>query len=365
MKIFLSIITFFAFCQLSSSQLRYPDGPFKTYFESGEVKTEGQCLDGKRVGEWKDYYENGQISRTYKYHKGKYLKRFVRLFYEDGNLKQETTKVDDYYVVLGYYESGNIKFKRKFEGGFYKEFRENGVLKIEADYEKYELNGVWKLYHENGNLAWQVNYLNGYRNGGYKQFYENGKLKLEGVIIKEKKKGEEKRYSQEGHLEWKGNYDNDAFDKTWVQYDASKNKINKIKFKNGIPVDASDENLLEATIVPEGVFEKVPIYPGCESVYGNTARKNCMSTAIAKFVNLNFNSRIALENGLSGRQRIAVIFKIGKDGKVFAIRARAPHPALEKEAIRLIKSLPKFQPGYQKGKPVVVPYSLPILFQVQ
>ena len=46
------------------------------------------------------------------------------------------------------------------------------------------------------------------------------------------------------------------------------------------------------------------------------------------------------------------------------VDARAAHPELEKEAIRVVKSLPKLVPGYVDGEPVVVPYSLPILFQL-
>jgi len=62
-------------------------------------------------------------------------------------------------------------------------------------------------------------------------------------------------------------------------------------------------------------------------------------------------------------QRISVIFKIDKNGNVIDIRARAPHPRLVKEAIRVLNMLPKMKPGIQRGKPVVVPYSLPINFQ--
>ena len=47
------------------------------------------------------------------------------------------------------------------------------------------------------------------------------------------------------------------------------------------------------------------------------------------------------------------------------VRSRAPHPRLEKEAARVINMLPKMKPGKQRGKPVIVPYSLPITFQVQ
>ena len=74
---------------------------------------------------------------------------------------------------------------------------------------------------------------------------------------------------------------------------------------------------------------------------------------------------IAGDLGLSGRQRISVIFKIDKTGSVTGVRARAPHPRLEKEAQRVINLLPKMKPGKQRGKAVIVPYSLPIIFQVQ
>ena len=63
--------------------------------------------------------------------------------------------------------------------------------------------------------------------------------------------------------------------------------------------------------------------------------------------------------------RINVIFKINAQGLVVDVKARAPHPALAAEAERVIKRLPKFEPGILNGEPVTVPYSLPIKFQVQ
>ena len=116
--------------------------------------------------------------------------------------------------------------------------------------------------------------------------------------------------------------------------------------------------------VPFSVIENVPIFPGCEKG-NNAAKRDCMSKKISQFVNKKFNTELASDLGLSGRQRINVIFKIDKKGDVVGIRARAPHPGLEKEAKRVIGLLPKMKPGKQRGKPVNVPYSLPIIFQVQ
>ncbi len=124
------------------------------------------------------------------------------------------------------------------------------------------------------------------------------------------------------------------------------------------------EEVEEDIEVPFAVIENVPVYPGCEK--GNNAKKKaCMSEKISKFVQKKFNTELAGELGLTGRQRINVIFKIDKNGNITGIRSRAPHPRLEKEAARVIGMLPKMKPGKQRGKAVIVPYSLPIVFQVQ
>ena len=128
--------------------------------------------------------------------------------------------------------------------------------------------------------------------------------------------------------------------------------------------DLEIEEVEEDIEVPFAVIENVPIFPGCDK--GNNAeRRKCMSQKITKFVQRKFNTDLAGDLGLSGRQRINVIFKIDKNGDVVGVRARAPHPRLEKEAARVINLLPKMKPGKQRGKAVIVPYSLPIIFQVQ
>ena len=51
-----------------------------------------------------------------------------------------------------------------------------------------------------------------------------------------------------------------------------------------------------------------------------------------------------------GKKRIIMLFKIDKVGNIVDIKAKAPHPRLQKEAIRIIKLLPKMKPGRQRGK---------------
>ncbi|MFD0989220.1 energy transducer TonB [Mariniflexile jejuense] len=114
------------------------------------------------------------------------------------------------------------------------------------------------------------------------------------------------------------------------------------------------------------VIENVPVYKGCDHTLSNKELKDCMSISISKHIAKNFNTNVS--NGLGipdGRVKINVIFKINRDGNIIDIVAKAPHPALEEEAIRVIKLMPKMdKPGYQRGEPVTVPYALPIVFNV-
>jgi hypothetical protein len=124
-------------------------------------------------------------------------------------------------------------------------------------------------------------------------------------------------------------------------------------------------DVLNDVEIPFGIIDQVPVFPGCEDLESNADKKACMSKGVQKLVVENFNTDLADDLGLKGRQRINVIFKINNEGDVVDVRARAPHPALSEEAIRVLKTLPKMIPGEQKGKKVNVPYSLPIVFQVQ
>lgn len=110
--------------------------------------------------------------------------------------------------------------------------------------------------------------------------------------------------------------------------------------------------------------EIVPVYPGCEKMTSNEARIKCMSQKLGKLVQRRFDTDIASKYGLSGRQRINVQFKIDQSGQVTEIVTRAPHPKLEKEALRIAKRIPQMTPGLQRKKPVSVIYNLPIVFDV-
>ena len=119
----------------------------------------------------------------------------------------------------------------------------------------------------------------------------------------------------------------------------------------------------EVEQVPFVFVEQVPIFPGCEDLKDNEARKKCMTEKIDEFVRNEFNTDVGTDAGVSGINRIIVVFKINEFGKVTDIQSRAPNILLEEEAERVIKLLPQMQPGMQRNRPVRISYSLPIVFE--
>lgn len=83
-----------------------------------------------------------------------------------------------------------------------------------------------------------------------------------------------------------------------------------------------------------------------------------------KWINKNIKYPVlAQENGIQGK--VFVQFVVEKDGSITDVKvARGVDASLDKEAVRVVKSMPKWKPGKQRGKPVRVAYTLPINFQL-
>jgi len=129
-----------------------------------------------------------------------------------------------------------------------------------------------------------------------------------------------------------------------------------------VEIAFSTENNDE-TVLPFESVEIVPVFPGCENG-NNTEKKKCMSAAVNKLINRKFDTSIAEDLRLIGKQRIMTSFEIDKEGNVGKIEVRASHKMLAEEAIRVIELLPQLIPGKQKGKPVAVKYIFPIVYTV-
>lgn len=103
---------------------------------------------------------------------------------------------------------------------------------------------------------------------------------------------------------------------------------------------------------PYSVVEQMPEFPG-----GQVALRKFLSTAVKYPV-------IAQENAIQGK--VFVAFVVDRDGGISNVKiSRGVDPSLDKEAIRVVKSMPKWIPGKQNGEAVRVSYTVPINFVLQ
>ncbi len=117
------------------------------------------------------------------------------------------------------------------------------------------------------------------------------------------------------------------------------------------PVEAPVEEEEEEVIFM--VVETMPEFPGGQQ-------------ALFKYLNENVKYPvIAQENGIQGR--VICQFVVNKDGAIVDVEVvrSGGDPSLDKEAVRVIKSMPKWNPGKQRGKAVRVKYTVPVNFRLQ
>lgn len=110
----------------------------------------------------------------------------------------------------------------------------------------------------------------------------------------------------------------------------------------------------KATHVEEKVYdvvEEMPQFPGGPSALFEYLSNNLQYPVVAE------------ENGVQGR--VIVTFIVEKDGSISNAKVvKVVDPSLDKEAIRLVESMPNWIPGKQNGEPVRVKYTVPVTFRL-
>jgi hypothetical protein len=144
--------------QLTPEQLA-KEGNCKVDYSSGVTQYEGQITDGKFDGLWRSFYESGNIKSAVKYKDGK--ADGLAEFYYDND--RQSTKAE---VV---FDNDAIK-------DTYKEYYENGNRKAKLDYEDGKANGDAEFYYDSGIIKVKGKYKDGVKQGKWKFFTETGEV---------------------------------------------------------------------------------------------------------------------------------------------------------------------------------------------
>ena len=140
--------------------------------------------------------------------------------------------------------------------------------------------------------------------------------------------------------------DNVKVDNIVIETEDDKDKAVVINAPVAAPIVEEEDNVVFQ------VVETMPSFPGGDQ-------------ALFKFLGDNVKYPvIAQENGIQGR--VICQFVVNRDGSIVDVEVVRPvDPSLDKEAIRVIKSMPSWSPGKQRGKSVRVKYTLPVNFRLQ
>mgnify|MGYP000425498190 FL=1 len=100
------------------------------------------------------------------------------------------------------------------------------------------------------------------------------------------------------------------------------------------------------------VVEEMPSFPGGQGALMQYLASNIKYPVVAQ------------ENGVQGR--VIVSFVVERDGSISDVKvARSVDPSLDREAQRVVKSMPRWSPGKQNGSTVRVKYTVPVVFRLQ
>ena len=137
-------------------------------------------------------------------------------------------------------------------------------------------------------------------------------------------------------------------EETTIATSEETNQAVEIKY---VPVAVEEEEPEEQTIFE--VVEQMPEFP------------NGGMAGLMQYLSKNIKyPTIAQENGTQGRVTVQLV--VNRDGSIVDAKVlRGVDPYLDKEAIRVISSMPKWKPGMQRGKAVRVKYTVPVMFRLQ
>lgn len=147
----------------------------------------------------------------------------------------------------------------------------------------------------------------------------------------------------------------EASNKVFSQTNVDNGQENRMNFQTAVNEVVVEKPVEKPKEVKQEIFtavEQMPQFPGGDA-------------ALMKYLSSHINyPPMAAENNVQGK--VILQFVVGTDGRVGEVKiARSVDKDLDKEAVRVVKSLPKFIPGRQNGQAVPVWYTLPVSFKLQ
>ncbi len=178
-------------------------GDWIEYYADGSVRAKGAYQDGERFSKWIFYHENGEIEQTGKYGAGGRERGEWRWYFNNGDLHrvENFRKGLEDGPLTEYNSAGKVVLQGDFIDGLETGpwYIEMGDYKEEGAFIDGQRHGEWiHTYLRNDEVAYEGEYIDGNAHGKHTWYYPNGKKMLEGKYEMGLKDGDWKRYNEQG-----------------------------------------------------------------------------------------------------------------------------------------------------------------------
>lgn len=270
-----------------------------------------------------------------------------------GYLEASTGHKTGLYV---YYNNRGIKIKEEnyksdLKEGIYKKWYDNGTPETEGSYKNNKQNGLWKYWYADGSNQSEGNFLLGEQEGEWKNWHLGNKIASIGNYKSGKKEGEWKRWFKSGAIDQEGVYIEDKREGEWIFYFESGKVSAKEIYENGIAIKIEFWDEEGNEVKPTKILEKDPEFPGGEGAMIKFIQKHVMYPELSR------------EMGEQGT--IYISFIVGVDGKLNDITVLiGVSELLDAEALRVVKKMPNWTPGFSHNRIIEIDFLIPIKFTI-
>jgi antitoxin component YwqK of YwqJK toxin-antitoxin module len=194
---------------------------------------------GRKQGFWRSFDEMGHLKYEGSFKDDIPFDTF-KYYYPDGKLKAVSFISDEgeHSQTKLYHRNGKVmaegNYLKKKKDGKWQYFSEyDGALLSEENYKNELKEGWWRKYYPNKQLAEELKFVNNKEEGSWVQYYTDGVLKLKGNYSHGEKEGDFVMYHSNRKVEAKGNYSHSLKNGIWNYYSEEGKQVKEEVFKNG------------------------------------------------------------------------------------------------------------------------------------
>jgi len=210
------------------------DSIYTEWFETGNIKVEGEYDMNNPVGRWNYYYVDGRLKSVEEV-KGEdnYLWEF---YLPDSLHSQIITKGDGELVT--YYTTGKVKewynYKDGLKNGDFEELSIYGYPTLKGEFHNGYKHGTWEFFYYTGDKEKISNYKDGVLEGDYEYYYDNGQLNVSGKYKNGEKNGEWTWYTNKGTRDMQGTFNEGEQHGDWTYWYPTGEIAYHAHFKSGL-----------------------------------------------------------------------------------------------------------------------------------